>query len=293
MTKQQGIGTYLAQGWAANATLAYLMLLGFVLVRPSREDWPVWLILVPIYFSIYGIIGAAVAILIWIVDYARGRRTNILYRAAAAILIPVLLITTIAALGGFLNEMMVLFWVAASLVILVLPPALLSGTRLNPLKFLVMDLTTSLPKYGWARALSIIALPLLRLASVLGLLESLLYLACQRAPELSALNLAGNEFTGAVIAVIYFTITLSVSLWLPQKFVVLVIGVLANIPIAAFAVTAKQHAGWDYQSFAIIGWIFVSLWTLFAVSQVIRSETRRIIPVTMLEIRVRHALNYW
>ena len=292
MTKQQGIGTYLAQGWAANATLTFLLLLGFALFTESRDGWPVFLIVMPIYCSITGTMGAVVGALIWIVEFATDRRINILCRGAAAILVPLLLITTVAALAGFLREVRELLWGTISFVSLVLPAALLSGSRLNPLRLFVMDLSTKLTKFRWARALSIIAVPLLRFVSVLGLLESLLYLACQH-PDLNVWDLADKEFAGAVIAVLYFAITLIVSLCLPPKTLVLAIGVLANMPVVALAVAAQQQTGMDYQSFAIVGWIFVSLWTLFVASQIIRPETRRIIPVTMLEIRIRHAINYW
>ena len=133
---------------------------------------------------------------------------------------------------------------------------------------------------------------MLRLTSALGILESLLYLATLRSPDLAGWNTAENEFVGAVVAIVYFWITLIVSLWPPERIVVLVIGVILNAPIVAFAIGAQRQSSFNYQSLAIVGWVLVSLWTLFTVS---RSEhgARRILPVTMLEIRVRHAFDYW
>ena len=292
MTKQQGIGTYLAQGWSANASLTYLLLLGFVLMSPDRDDWAVLLVVVPIYSSISGIFGGAVGVLIWIVECLPRRKINILYRTAGAILFPVLLTTTVAALAGFLENVIALLWISVSMVVVVLPPALLSGSRCNPLRFILMNLRRDVPKIGWPRALSIVVLPLLRLTSALGILESLLYLATLRSPDLAGWNTAENEFLGAVVAIVYFWITLIVSLCPPERIVVLVIGVILNAPIVAFAIGAQRQSSFNYQSLAIVGWGLVSLWTLFTVS---RSEhaARRILPVTMLEIRVRHAFDYW
>ena len=291
MTKPQGIGTYLAQGWAANATLTYLLLVGMALFSAALDDWAGLLIVMPIYVSIIGTVGAAVGLFIWLAEFVTGRKINILFRGAAAILLPVLL-TTIAALSGFLHNVFLLLWITAPLVILALPPALLSGSGLNPLKIIVMDLAESLPKYGWGRALFIIAIPLLRFASLLGALEALLFLACQR-PDLSAWSFAEQQFAGSVIAVVYFAITFTVSLCLPRKNVVVAMGIVSNLPVAALAVMSHQLGGTAYLSLAIVSGSFVSLWTLFVISQLLRSETRRILPVTMFEIRLRHALNYW
>lgn len=292
MTKQKGIGTYLAQGWAANAILSYLLLVGIALFSANTGDWAELLIVMPIYVSIMGTFGAAVGLFIWLVESVSGRKINILFRGTAAILLPVLLTTTIAALSGFLDDVIVLLWVTTPLVILALPPALLSGSRLNPLKIIVMDLAESLPRFGWARALSIMAIPLLRFASLLGMLEALLFLACQR-PDLSAWNLIEKEFAGAVIAFVYFAITLTAALCLPHRFITLGIGIVANAPVAAFVRTVPMRSNGDYEVLAVAGWVFVLLWAVCIVSQLLPPESRRLIPVTLLEIRVRHALNYW
>jgi hypothetical protein len=294
MTKQRGIGTYLAQGWTANATVTYLLLLGFILLKGSRNDLAEVVIFAPIYFSIMGVPGGAVGMLIWIVEEVTGRKINVLYRGAGAIVLPALLAMAAAALAGFpQNVVLALMWIASPLVVLVLPAALLSGSRLNPLGFIVMNLSRDLPRYGWSRALSIIVVPLMRLAAALGTLESLLYLATLRSLDLGSWNVAEKHFVGAVFAVVYFAITLIVSLCLPEKVMVLVAGIVLNAPIVTFAVMVQRQGSFNYQSFAIIGWILISLWILFILSQWVGSETRRIIPVTMFEIRIRHAFNYW
>jgi hypothetical protein len=292
MMKQQGIGTYLAQGWAANALLAYLLLVWIALFSASPGDSWVFLIAMPIYASIVGTLGGAVGLFVWLFESLRGRKTTILFRGMTAILLPLGLPAIIVAVSGSWPDLIVVLWVTTPIVVLVLPPALLSGSPLNPLKIIVMDLAESLPKYGWARALSLIAVPLLRIAGLLAVLEALLFLSCQR-PDLSGWNQMEKEFAGAVIAVVYFAITLTVSLCLPKKPLVLAIGILANAPVAALAAAAHQRGGTAYLLLAVGGWVFVSLWTLFVLRQLLRSETRRVMPVTFLEVRIRQALNYW
>ncbi|HEX6187148.1 MAG TPA: hypothetical protein VFZ40_03620 [Pyrinomonadaceae bacterium] len=292
MTKQQGIGTYLAQGWAANAMLTYLLLFVLALLFAEPGEWAGLLTAMPIYVSTIGTLGAAVGLFIWLAESVCGRKINILFRGTAAILLPVLLTTTIAALCGFLHDVIVLLWLTTPLIVLALPPAVLSGSRLNPLKIIVMDLGESLPKYGWTRALSIIAVPLLRFASLLGMLEALLFLACQR-PDFSAWNLIEKEFVGALVAFVCFAITLTAALCLPHKLITLGIGLITNVPVAGFVLMAPLRTNSDYEILAVGGWIFVLLWGVFIVSQLLPPASRRLIPVTMCEIRVRLALNYW
>jgi hypothetical protein len=289
MTKQQGIGTYLAQGWSANAILNYLLMLGVMLFNPGRDDWAGLLIVIPIYFSMMGVVGGAVGMLIWIIECVTGRRTSLLYRGAGAILFPVLLSTILAATMSM--DWVWWLWFTTPLVALVLPPALLAGSPLNPLRFVVMGLGHDLPKYGWSRALSIVVLPLLRLTSALGILESLLYLTTLRSREVLGWNTADIAFAGAVFAVVYFWVTLIVSLVLPEKLIVVLTGIILNVPIAWFALGVQRQSNFDYQLLIAVC-VLVPLWTLFIVSQCVRSETR-LVPVTMLEIRLRHAFNYW
>ena len=291
MTHERQIGRYLAQGWGANAVATYLLWLGLFLVV-GDDGWGVAvLIAVPFSCFIVGLFGLATGAGLWILEYVTDRKLKFWVRALAGIFLPCAFAVLVALLCGFLPELIGVLGVTIMFAILILPAALLSGSRVNPLNFVVMDLHQNLPKFGWARALSIIAVPLLRALSAVAVLEALIYLACRRSVLLGSWDVADKQFSGGIIAVVYFAITLIVSLCLPDKVVVVACGLVANAPIVAFALS--RHPSFVSQFFAVVGWIFVLLWTLFLVSQLLRSETRRLIPLTMLEIRIRHALNYW
>lgn len=292
MTNQRQIGRYLAQGLGANAIASYLLLLSlFLSAGDEGSVGVVVLIALPAYWIVAGLFGLATAAGLWVFEYVIDLKLNFWFRALFGIVLPFALATFIAFLGGFLSEPLGVLGITMPLAILILPAALISGSRVNPLRFMVTDL--QLPRYGWGRALSILSVPLLRLSSAIGLLEALIWLACLRSVLLGGWDVLGNEFLGAVIAVVYFAVTLIVSLCLPDKIIVVACAVVANAPLVAFAFAAQHRTSFDPLFFCVVSWLFVSLWTLFLVSQLMRSETRRIIPITMLEIRVRHALNYW
>lgn len=290
---ERRIGRYLAQGWSANAVVLYLLLISvFLFVENPGADVMVLIALV-LWWLIGGLFGLVTAFVVWVFEYALDRRLNFWFRALIGILSPFGLAVSIGWLYGFLSEPLVILSVAMPFAILILPAALLSGSRVNPLGFVVMDLRREFPKKGWARTLSFIGVPLLRLSSAVGLLGAFLYLAGSRPPELGSWATTDTRFSGSIVAVLYFALTLVVSLCLPDKIIVVVAALVANTPVVFFLSSTQWQANSDVRFLAVIGWIFVSLWLLFFVSQLVRVETRRFIPVTMLEIRIRHALNCW
>jgi hypothetical protein len=293
MTTQRGIGTYLAQGWAANVAVPYLWILGWVLFTSETDILIMMAVMVPIYCFVTGSIGAVVAACIWSFEFARGRRFNIITRALGAILVPSVLITSVVVLGGFRPALTDLPWILLPPIFLTLPPSLLSGVRFNPLSFLVMDLQRDVPDHGWGRALTLLSVPLLRIVSVFGMLEALLCLACLRLPDFGSLDTMGRQFVGAIIAATYFAISLIVALGRPQKIAAIGIGILMNVPLAALAVYVRGHSAGEFQLIAILGWLVIFVWAVFLISQLFQKGTRRLLPVTMFEIRIRHALNYW
>src|SRR5688572_5301859 len=155
MTKHRGIGSYLAQGWAANAFLTYLLILGWMLYWPEGDVTEVLLIAVPFYCFFTGAVGAAVAAVIWSFEFALQRRLNVICRGSVGILLPITLTAAIAGLGGFLQETQPLIWVAGLIAGLVLFPVLLAGVPFNPLRLIVMDLQDDLPSEGWVRAVTL------------------------------------------------------------------------------------------------------------------------------------------
>lgn len=290
MANSRNFGRYLAQGFGANAIVIYLSLV-VVLLWSGGGLWQLMLFVTPIYCFIAGLFGAATAVALWVIEAVIHRKLNIWLRGLLGILFPSAIGIAIAFICGF-NDVLGVLSLTTPFVILILPAALLSGSRLNPLGFIAMDLRRDLPNHGWTRALSIVAVPLMRFVSLVGVGEALLCLACQPLPEPQTWASSGKVYAATIIAVVYFAITLTVSLCLPHKVLVTAIEVFINIPIVMFALTAQGGDISDH-FLAVVGWVLIVSSAVFLFSQFMRANHRRIVPVTLLEIRLRHALNYW
>src|SRR5688500_17823076 len=112
MTKHKGIGTYLAQGWGANAIAIYLVLLSLVLFAGNDGAEVTVPIALPIYWFIAGLFGLATAAGLWVFEYVIDRKLNFWFRALIGILFPLALAALIGWLFGFLSEPLGLLAVA-------------------------------------------------------------------------------------------------------------------------------------------------------------------------------------
>lgn len=298
--KKRGIGTYLAQGAAANAVAAYLLLLGLVLYAPNSEidSETVILIVLPAYLLVAGIVGAVIASMFWLASILISRRLGILVHAAVGILLPGLIVvrSTYSIESGFdLNELMIL---AIPALVLSLPAALLSGSNFNPLRSVVFGLDPAASDRDFAHGFSFPPALLLRVGSLLGLMEALLYLASLPSSALANWDMSDPSFVKTIVAVLYFAVTALVSFDLPRKSVVVAAAVLANTPLAIWAMDPQLFTTMSSGFLAFTVWVFMYVWVLFVVGRMLCAELARprplrILPVTMLEIRMRHAFNLW
>ena len=296
--KQKGFGTHLVQGWTANAIVTYVLMLGVLLWKGTREIAVIYLIVGAIYPFITGALGAFVGGGIWLAGFLIERQLRILWRALVGVLLPIGLAVLLGLAFDFIRDLKTLGGAALSLLILNLPAALMAGSRLNPLRSVIFGLDQLTFRSPFGRAFSFPPALLLRVGSIFGLLEALLYLACLPSSALANWGTTDRDFAAAMVAVAYFTVTAIVSLSLPQKRIVTIVGLLVNTPLVIWAIDSQRYVATTSRLLAFVVWIFVFLWVLFAVGRlvfVIEALRRplRILPVTMLEIRIRHALNYW
>lgn len=295
----RGIGTYAAQGAAANSIAIYLALLSLVLYHPTGDDIFVILVIFPFYLVFTSIKGAIVGALFWLATFLIGeRKIRFLTRVIVGILLPILIAFLLALIFTSEVEVFDLAYASIWLLLIVLPAALMSGSRFNPLRSVVFGLDDRAFVRDFGNLFSFPPALLLRVGSLLGLMESMLWLASLPSSALANWGMSDEQFLHAMAAVMYFGVTALVSYGLPRKFVVLIAALLANLPLGVWAIDSQRYLTATSQFFAYAAWVFISLWALFVVGRMLGAETAgprrlRILPITMMEIRMRHALNYW
>jgi hypothetical protein len=291
---KRGIGTYLAQGATANAVVTYLLLLGLSLDRPSEADL-VMLIVAPIYSVIGGIPGAVVGSLFWLAEVVMGRRLGIFARAATAMALPTLIVIIVSLAFGLTAGFLPIMLAAVPILTITLPAALLSGSRFNPLRSVVVGLE---PVSGFGNKFSFPFAMFLRFASVLGMAEVMIFIAQLPPWAVREFTFGGNGF-GEVIAIFfYFCVTGLVSFALPRSWsFTLSVAVFINLPLAIWAAQPERYLTVGSRAVAILFWILIGLWVAFVLGRFAeaadRGHTFRRVPVTFFEIRIRHALNWW
>jgi hypothetical protein len=296
--RKPGAGTYLAQGAAANAIVVALILLGILLYHPMPAMVVVVMVILPIYLVLVGILGGIVGLGFWFVGFLFRRKLGLLTRAAVGIVVP-LLITLLPSLA-FSTD---LNWPdllipLITLLIVILPAALMSGSRFNPMRSLVLGLEPAPPLHDFGRAFSFFPAVVLRFGSTLGLLEAMVYLANSRADTLPDPSLRGDGFPEGIMAVFYFGVTAIVSFGLPRKHFVVLAALLSNVPVVMWVADPPGVLSFGAAYVPSVIGTFVGCWCLFVLGRLLAVESThpralRILPVTFLEIRIRHALNQW
>ena len=300
--EKKTFGTLLAQGAVANAMVGYVLVVAAVLYHPNGYNF-LYMAVLPFYLFGMGIVGAAMGGVVWLSEWLFKRKLGILPRAAVGIIIATLFFAVFSLWQEFIVEWRLL---GSSLIVgsfLGLPAALMAESKFNPLRSMIFGLSRATSFRDFGSGFSFPPGLLLRVGSLFGLLESLLFLACL-APPASAgwsVSVGGETFVGTIVAILYFTASVFVSFTSPRKPLLLGLAVLVNAPLAMWTVDPHRYTNTDSEFFAIVIWVFISLWVLLVVGRLIsidnkrepRCRRMRFFPLTMLEIEIRHALNKW
>jgi hypothetical protein len=299
--EKKSVGTFLAQGAAGNVIATYFLLLGIVLYRSDSESLIVFLVTLPIYLLIAGIIGAILGGVVWFTGFLLKRTPGVLVCAAVGTLVPILIAVLLSLSFGVGLDLNRLADTTLHILFLSLPAALMSGSRFNPLRTIVLGGGPTTSKRDFGHGFSFPPALLLRAGSVFGLLESLFYWAClvSSGSGNSYIGTAGEDFVMAIAAIVYFATVVFVSHWPPRKPLLIAMTVLVNAPLAIWTLNSHGPTGIESDLAAVVAWVFIFLWLLFAAGRMISVDNspklslRRILPLTIWEIEIRHALNLW
>ena len=299
--EKKTFGTFLAQGAAGNAIATYVVLIGLVFYAPGMSSVIV-VVLLPFYLLAAGIIGVPLGGFVWLAGRLFDRRLTILPRAAIGIVLPTLIVIVVSLAYGVMVDWKLLLGSISASLAYSLPATLVAGSRFHPLRTIVFGLPHPTTGRDFVSGFSFLPALMLRVGSLFGLLASALYMACLVAGVPGwGIRADFEAFLATSVAILYFAVTALVSFTSQRKFVVAATAGLANLPLLIWALDRNRYMNVETGFLAFVVWVFIYLWVLFVAGRMISSQEKiieryqrtRILPLTLWEIQIRHALNRW
>ena len=299
--EKKSLGNFLGQGAAGNAIATYVVLIGLLFYTPGTSSVIV-VALLPFYLLAAGIIGVPLGGFVWLAGWLFDRPLSILARAVIGIVLPTSIVIVVSlAYGVMVDWKLFLGSISASLAYS-LPATLVAGSRFHPLRTIVFGLPQSTTSRDFASGFSFPPALMLRVGSLFGLLASVLYMVCLVAGTPGWGIRADDEaFLATSVTILYFAATALVSFTSTGKVLVAATVVLANLPLVIWALDRNRYMNVGTGFLAFVVWVFSYLWVLFVAGRMIssqgkttkRNQRTRILPLTLWEIQIRHALNRW
>ncbi len=260
-------GAFLIQGFTGGALAGYLFTVFLILINPHPRNIDVAIYL-PFVMSVFGVLGLSTAIPVWAIH----RLTEIRMRAPVRIVVSTVISTALLSLLFYLAGEITLYVVrgaAISSFLLWLPAALLAGSRVKPWYFFAWW-SIAVQQHGFTTRLSstnvpaIIGVLPLRLLSVLGL--AFWIFATAAIWPISKASVTQGILFG-LVPIAYFAASTYLTFRSPRKLVLLVLGLLINLPIIYLSFVGPHldwNIYWTYQTSAVVvGLCTISLlaWT--------------------------------
>jgi len=294
-----GLGRYLAQGAAANVIVIYLAVVAFA----AYNNGPYTLLLtvaLPFYALFAATMGAVISAAVWMVERMFKFRSSMPAR------------TLLATAGGITFNLLMLLWfedvldlwalteflVGAALVSV--PASIVAGTRFQPVRIIFPQSDEQNLKPSLGSWLSALPGFVLRLISLFGFFEALLFTICL----LRSLSiLSSGLLVMSIVATAYLAISAIATFSTHDWHWLLAIGTLVNAPLSVWVWSQYQtpNGAQSVSPLAPFACAILVLWVTFVLGRLMfpfdqtaaQRERRRILPVTFLEIEVRHAINHW
>ena len=294
---KRGLGTYLAQGAVADALVIYVLVVAFAVY--FSDPYGLLPVLVPFYLGFTAVFGAVVGGGIWVVERVGKFKPSMLVRivVTTSIGLVLTLILVLCFEDAIDSSLVMAFGIGA--IVVFAPASIVVGTRFQPARILFPrsdEHNLSPDVCSWVAALAGF---ILRLASVFGFLEALVCTVCllRRSGLISSDNLLVSA-----IATIYFAVSGLITYDSYQTRWLVTVGTVLNGPLLLWAwhVYPASTASDGKSVLIVFAFTLALIWGAFIVTRWIfpfepppKQHEWRLVPVTMLEVRIRHALNYW
>lgn len=261
-----------------------------------------YLVVMPVQLFFTAIWGGVVGAIVWLVGRQIKRELKTLERAAVGITIAIVLIA-----GVFLWQMSLAEWGAMGMLIGIgilfhTTAALMSGSRFHPLRRVVFGSTGPKAATDFGARVALLPAFLLRVGSVFGLMESLIvlsYFLASNTPR-SEGDHEGYYLIVTSLTCFYFAGSALVSLSGVKRLQLVTLALLVNAPPLILLTNPRYYMETNLKALAVMAGAFLLLWILMVFGRLISSANktaerrhRRLFPLTMWEIEIRHALGQW
>jgi hypothetical protein len=276
--EKQSVGSFLAQGAVGDVFALYVLAIIVVLYQPNPYN--IFLIVVlPVYLFAAGILGTVIGGVIWLAKRILKRSPGMLTRAALGSLLATLTVVIFRLCIEFIVDLRLLEESIVAGLILGLPASLLAGSRFHPLRMILFRSNRGTSRDYIDSGFSFSAGLLLRVASLLGLLEALLYFACL-APFSSHrwVGSEGEALAAPIVAILYLTVSFVVSFTAPRKYLLLAVALVSNTLPAIWSFDPHRETNADSEFLIIVVWVFIGLWVLFVMGRVMLPDNKEDLP---------------
>jgi len=267
-------GTFLAQGWLGGILTGYVYTAAYCLSNPNESaDLPKFF---PWFLVLGTIVGIFKSIIMWMPYRVFRFQVRPITRVAITSSLTVLVAFGLARIDGHFEESNLIRWLLIWLMA-GLPPAVLTGSSVKPWNLFTFGTLAGERRRSVLGTLG--TLPL-RFLSLLTLAAAFLYCCSQFASELPA-----YEFILACcILLAYPLFTAYVTFRSPQKVILGIAGLVANIPIVAIGylafVTHLNHYGTDETALYLSALCatLVTAWVVFLVARLTVPTNSEVFP---------------
>jgi hypothetical protein len=272
--EKKTIVTFLSQG-AVGGVIGYFLLMVFSVISfPNYYNY-LYLGALPMILGYGSAFGSTTAVFVWLAGVLLKRRL----RFVARVVIAMAVMTLLAAALSYLTDepqrdQWSVIWLIGFSCGLGLPVGLITGSRISPWRMIVLGSSPRGARRDFGSWLSIPVGFLLRVASVLALLEALMTLAVWISYRRSnGFEFLPREYLPAIVlAVLYFAISTYFSFRSPRKFFLLPTAILLNLPLAVWLVNLTRAGTLDSNFLAYPSLVFMSFWAVYTLGRMIAPE---------------------
>lgn len=301
---RRSLKTLLSQSAAGGALGCFLMLCGKVVWHPSGYNFFVVLFF-PIYLFYGALVGISAGTVIWVLQKLCKISLRLLFRVVIAVLFTTLVLAVLFGEGISIDQQSLIWFIPG--ISLGLPIGMLTGSNVRPWRLIACG-TAAPPKLkvlfskGPIRISRtteelggsfLMGLPL-RVASLVGLMVSLLLVACALSFLLWDDWWDGNptKLIEPLFATAYFVATFCVSSTIRRKSLLLTAALLLNLPLFVWMVESQGRST-DINYVINIAGVFIGFWLLFVLGAVALPKNKGQLQVEYGHAEIRFGKQQW